>query len=163
MIVAAHGNVDEYCENHDMTVVERYGGKVEDYSGGCAVLVTDNCSDVNEYYYLKYKMAKRKIELVSTHWGEGNREDFVAYLNQHEAEERKRLYAGRLPFGFRRVDGQVVADREAMAVARRIIALRDAGKTYRDISEDSLVRFPDGRRMSISTIQVILRNRGKYE
>ena len=160
MLVAAHGNVDEYCEAHGMTVVERYEGDVAEYRGGCAVLVTDNCENQNDYYYQKYRLMLRKIELISTHWGDAGVEDFVRYLSQHELVDRKK-YIGRAPFGFKRVGGVVVEDPEALEIARRIVALRDSGKKYREIADE--VMHPDGRKMALSTIQEILKNRSKYE
>lgn len=161
MIVVAHGNVDAYCEAHDMFIVERYEGDVTEYRGGYHVLVTDNCADQNDYYYAKYKLMLRKVELISTHWGDAGVEDFVQYLSQRELENRKGKYTGRLAFGFRKVDGVIVEDPESIEIARKIIAMRDAGKKYREIVAE--VTYPDGRRMSVSTIQVILRNRSKYE
>ena len=161
MNVAAHGNVDAYCEAHDMVIVERYTGDVTEYNGGYHVLVTDNCEDQNDYYYAKYKLMLRKIELISTHWGDAGVEDFVRYLSEREFERRKDKYTGRLAFGFRKVNGVVVEDEVSIGIARRIIALRDSGKKYREIAD--AVTYPDGRRMSVSTIQVILKNRSKYE
>lgn len=163
MIVAAHGNVDAYCAAHGMTIGERYFGDVGEYAGRYLVLVTDNCEDLNDYYYLKYKLLRRKIELVSTHWGDDSVEDFVQYLAQREEEQRKNKYCGRLNFGFRKVDGKIVENPQEMVVVRRIIALRDAGAKYKEIVGDPDVCYPDGRRMSMSTVQVILKNRGKYE
>lgn len=159
MIVAAHGDVDKYCEEHGMTIGERYTGKVEDYHGSCVVLVTDNCEDQNDYYYQKYRLMRRKIELVSTHWGDASVEDFVRYLSQQEKSRKK--YGGRLPYGLKRVGGEVIEDPEAMKVVRRIIELRDAGTSFREIAEE--VRRPDGREIPVSSIQVILKNRKKYE
>ena len=89
MIVAAHGNVDAYCEAHGMVIAERFTGKVEDYDGNCLILVTDNCSDKHDYFYLRYLLLKRKVELISTHWESRDIEDFVTYLNQREQENRK--------------------------------------------------------------------------
>ena len=162
MNVAAHGNVDAYCEAHGMTIVERYAGDVSEYAGRCGVLVTDNCEDQNEYYYVKYKLMLRKIELVSTHWGDAGVEDFVRYLGERELLNRKK-YTGRAAFGFKRVGGVDMIIPEAREIARRIIALRDAGVSFRKIVEDEGVHYLDGRKMSISTIQVILKNRSKYE
>ena len=51
---------------------------------------------------------------------------------------------------------------EAMAVTRKIFELRDAGYTLRQISEHPEVGYLDGRKMSVSTIQVILKNRSRY-
>lgn len=161
MNVVAHGNVDAYCEAHGMTIVERYEGDVSEYRGRCSVLVTDNCEDQNEYYFLKYRLMLQKVELVSTHWGDAGVEDFVRYLGEREFERRRVKYTGRMPFGFYRQNGEIVRDPVEIGIARRIIALRDAGKKYREIADT--VTYPDGRGMSVSTIQVILKNRSKYE
>lgn len=163
MVVAAHGSVDAYCLEHGMTIGERYTGKVEDYRGSHLILVTDNCDSLNDYYYQKHKLRRRGVELVSTHWRNEDVAAFVEHLTEREAEERKRVFSGRTAFGFRRVNGEDVEIPAAMVVARRIIAMRDAGATYKLIAEDPDVAYPDGRRMSISTIQVILKNREKYE
>lgn len=161
MIVAAHGNVDAYCAEHGMTIGERYVGNVEDYRGSCLILVTDNCEDQNDYYYRKYKLMLRKVELVSTHWGDAGVDEFVRYMSEREFERRKDKYPGRVPFGFKRVDGEIVEDPVSIGIARRIVELKDAGKTYREIVEE--VRYPDGRKMAVSTVQTILGNRSKYE
>lgn len=159
MLVAAHGNVDEYCEAHGMTIVERYEGDVANYKGGCSVLVTDNCETVNEYYYLKHRLYRRKIELLSTHWSNEDLESFVTYMNS----KTKNPVGRRLAFGFKYEGGQVVEDPETIWIARRIIELRDRGWLYREIQADEGVRYPDGRVMPLSTIQVILQNRKKYK
>lgn len=163
MVVSAHGKVDEYCAAHGMVIAERYNGDLAEYRGGHSVLVTDNCSDKHEYYYLKYLLLKRKVQLISTHWESREIEDFVAYLHQQEKERQRSLHEGRPAFGFRKVGGVTVEDERSIGVARRIIELRDLGWTYRQIIEEDDVRYPDGRKMSPSTIQVILRNRSKYE
>lgn len=163
MLVAAHGDVDEYCRAHGMIVAERYEGAVEKYAGDYLVLVTDNCESMNDYYYLKYKLHQRGIELVSTHWHERSLDEFVQYMGERENRDRETARPGRLPFGYRRSKGEVLEDAAKMVVVRRIFELRDDGKTYREIQRDLGVKHPDGRPMSISTIQVILQNRWKYD
>ena len=147
MIVCAHGEVSEYCENHDMIIVERYGGKIEDYNGDCCVLVTDREMSSAEYCFLKGQMLARGVELVSTRYTDAE------LLNWGIAPESQ--HRGRRRFGYR--------SEEEMAVVRRIFELRDAGWSMSKISEDPSVSYLDGRKMSVSTIQVILNNRGKYE
>lgn len=154
MIVVAHGDVDLYCESHGMTIGERYSGKVEEYTGNGVILVTDNCADLNDYYYLKYMLRMRGIELVSTHWHDRGVEDFVAYMAQRDAERRVKR-GGRRLFGLQ-------SERD-MVVVRKIFSLRDAGYTLRQISDDPGVTYADGRQIPVSTIQVILRNRGRYD
>jgi hypothetical protein len=153
MNVVAHGNVDAYCEAHGMQITERYVGRLEDYRGKGLILVTDNCSDKNDYYYLKYRLRMRGIELVSLWWHDQGIEEFLEYKMRRDAEHRARN-GGRRLFGMQ--------SEEAMAVVRRIFELRDAGKTMRQISDDPEVKYPDGREIPVSTIQVILRNRGRY-
>ena len=153
MVVVAHGNVDEYCEAHGMTIGSRYSGKLEEYSGSDLIVVTDNCSDKNDYYYLRYLFRARGIELVSTRWYDPSIEEFLAYKGKRDAERRVKN-GGRRLFGMQ--------SDEAMAVVRRIFELRDAGYTMRQISDDPGVRYTDGRKMPVSTIQVILRNRERY-
>lgn len=163
MRVAAHGNVDEFCAERDFIIEERYEGELIDYAGKSMVLVTDGCDELNEYYYLKYVLFKRGVSLVSTHWRNKDVSAFVEYCLKQDEERRRGKRAGRQPFGFQWDHGERVVNPATIGVARRIIALRDAGYTYRAIAEDPEVRYPDGRKMSISTVQVILNNRGIYE
>jgi len=160
MIVAAHGNVDAYCAEHGMVIAERYEGDVAEYRGSCLVLVTDNCEDQNDYYYLKYLLRKRKVELLSTHWHSADVSEFVRYMSLREEEMRREKYVGRAPFGFRRVNGAVVVDETEIAIARKAVAMRDASAKLREIAEEA--SRMSGRNVSISTIQMILKNRGKY-
>lgn len=153
MNVVAHGNVDAYCEAHGMQIVERYEGRLEDYQGKGIILVTDNCSDINDYYYLKYRLRMRGVELVSLWWHDQGIEEFLEYKMKRDAESRVKN-GGRRLFGLQ--------SEEAMAVVRRIFMLRDVGYTLRKISEDPDVRYLDGRKMPVSTIQVILKNRERY-
>lgn len=155
MKVVAHGDVDAYCEAHGMDITERHTGRLEDYSGHGLVVVTDNCADKNEYYWLKYKFLKRRIVLLSTHWEDRDLSDFVDYMNTRDLETRRTHPGGRPLFGTR--------SEEEMAVVRRIFELRDAGVTMRKIAEDPGVRYADGRKIPVSTIQVILGNRGRYD
>ena len=150
MIVCAHGEVSEYCESRDMIIIERYTGEIEKYGGVCRVLVTDQELSRAEYYYLKGKMLAQGVELVSTRYVDTEN---LSYDVVHDVYE-KHPGAGRRKFG--------LGSEAEMAVVRRIFELRDAGHTLKEISEDEKVGYPDGRRMSVSTIQVIIRNREKY-
>ena len=150
MIVCAHGEVSEYCENRDMIVVEQYTGDIENYNGVCRVLVTDRDMSAGEYYYLKGKMLARGIELVSTRYVDT--ENLSHGVVREVAE--KRPIQGRRKFG----DGSEAE----MAVVRRIFEMRDNGSTLKEISENPDVGYLDGRKMPVSTIQVILKNREKY-
>ena len=156
MIVCAHGEVSEFCEKSGLTIYEHYTGELENYAGTCPVIVTDREMTKNEYYYLKMKLLRRRIELVSIHHKDEDLSEFVVYMSQRQRKEKR---GGRLPFGFTS-NG---VDEKKIAVARRIIKLRDSGYTYKQIQEDPEVHHGDGRELSISTIQVILGNRSKYE
>lgn len=155
MRVVAHGDVDAYCDAHGMVIVERYTGKLEEYNGSGFVIVTDNCADKNEYYWLKYQLLHRRVILMSTHWEDKDLSDFIEYMAARDAEKKKKpKRGGRVLFGKR--------SEAEMAAVRRIFELRDAGHTLRQISDDPEVRYPDGRQIPVSTIQVILGNRGRY-
>lgn len=162
MIVVAHGNVDAYCSDRDMVIGERYSGDLLEYKGICPVVVTDADVSKNEYFYMKYLLLRRSIELVSTRWASVELSEFVAYVAEREAKRRKR-YGGRILFGMRRIGGEEVEDPELFPVVERILELREQGKTYAEIRADEGVRRADGSELPISTIQTILNNRDKYE
>lgn len=155
MLVVANGKVMDYCKDHGMTIVEWYRGDLLEYRGSNCVLVTDAVMTRDEYHYAKYKLMRRNVELVSIFYVDGEVSEFLAYLSDRESENRKNVYTGRPMFGCR--------SEEEMAVVRRIFELRDLGWSYKKIVEDPAVCYPDGRRMSTSTVQVILKNRSKYE
>lgn len=150
MIVCAHGEVSEYCKNHGMTICDQHIGDIQDYEGICRVVVTDQPMSENEFYALKLRMLKRGIELISVNHSDESMNEFISYM----AQQKQNRGGGRRKFG---------DNSEAeMAVVRRIFELRDAGYKLRAIADDDKVGYPDGRKMAISTIQVILKNRGKY-
>lgn len=160
MMVCGHGNVADFCREHDMVICETWDGDISDYSGSFRVLVTDQDMSENEYYFLKGKMLGRGIELVSTRYKDNKlMTEFLAY----QADRRREAYGGRTKFGYRKVNGEVQEIPEMMTVVRRILAMKDAGRTLREIQADEGVHHPDGRRISISTIQQIIKNRDKYE
>lgn len=160
MMVCAHGNVSEFCEKRDMVICERYNGDLYSYDGGCPVLVTDQDMTESEYYYLKERLLRRGIDLVSVQYTDNPVVmDFMAYA----AKRRKENYGGRQIFGYYRKNGEVIENPEMIAVVHKILELRDAGYTLRQIQTDEDVHHPDGRKISISTIQQIIKNREKYE
>ena len=151
MIVCSHGNVSDYCKSHDMVVAEIHEGNLLDYSGVPIILVTSQDMTETEYCMTKMRLLKRGVELVSTnHKDQGS---LVEYVNQ---PKRK---GGRYKFGFQ---GTELTER-GRAVVKRIFELRDAGYTYRAICDDDGVSHPDGRKLNISTVQIILSNREIYE
>ena len=159
MVVCAHGDVSEFCEEHDMLIFERHEGDLEDYGGSCVVLVTDQKMEGKEYDDLKCKMFSRGIELVSTDWCD---DETIVRLLRYTLDSRKQR-GGRQPFGFCKKNGIIVENPAMMAVARRVIELRDKGLTYQQISRDPGVRRADGRPIGISTLQFIVTNRDRYE
>lgn len=160
MMVCAHGNVAEFCAKRDMVVCETWVGDIEEYRGNCYVLVSDQEMSENEYYFLKARMMARGVEFVSTHHKDD--ESMVGYL-AYANERDKSRYATRLPIGRRWKNGKIVEDAEGMVIVNRILELRDSGSTYREIREDETVRRPNGKKLSLSTIQSVVKNRKFYE
>lgn len=159
MVVCAHGNVVDFCEKHDMQILTAYDGNLEDYHGNCAVVVTAQEMTRAEYDSLKCTLFGRGYELVSVRWTD---DDVIIRLLLNQIEQRGRR-GGRQMFGFYKRKGVIVENPAMIAIARRIIKLRDAGMTYREIREDAGVRHPDGGELSLSTIQVIIKHREVYE
>lgn len=160
MRVCAHGDVAEFCKDRDMVISEKYRGDLNEYGGCCPVVVTDQDMSENEYYALKGKLLGRGVELISTRHKDDPK---VVSLLTYQAESRKQKYGGRQPFGFYRKNGRVVQRPNSIVVVKRILELRDTGATLQRISEDPEVHHPDGRKISISTIQQIIKNRDRYE
>lgn len=160
MIVCAHGDVTEYCSRYGMVICDTWEGDLESYSGACKVLVTDQVMAEGRYYYLKNKLLIHGLELVSV-WYMDDPEVVGQFIK--DAESRKQRYGVRQKFGYRKVDGVVVEDPEAMAVVRRVLGLRDQGLSYRQIREDERVRYSDGRQLGVTTIMQICKNRSEYE
>lgn len=165
-IVAAHRDVNgvvyRYCVDHGMEIAEHYNGDLKEYQGRCRIVVTGEHMDKYEFYTMKMLMLRNRVELISVEWDSTELDEFVEYLTVHDGKSTSIPRHGRLPFGFQWRDGQMVEIPDAIAVARRIIELRDQGWKYRQIMGDPNVRHVDGRRMSQSTIQVILKNRDRY-
>lgn len=159
MIVCGHGDVFDFCKDRDMVVCEVWEGDLESYRGNCRVLVTDQDMLEQEYYYQKGKLLGRGIELIHTRYKDDKlMTEFLAY----QAERRKEKYGGRQPFGYRKIGDEIREIPEMIAVARKIVEMKDAGATLREIHECEDVHHPDGRKISISTIQQIIKNREKY-
>ena len=160
MIVCGHGDVAEFCERMGMVVCEQYAGDLEKYRGSSRVVVTDLDISEMEYYMFKGKLMRRGIELISTRHKDDPR---MIELLVYQVNNSKRNYGGRQMFGFQRKNGESVPTTEGTIVVKRILELRDAGYTLRRIQEDAGVHHPDGRKISVSTIQQIIKNRETYE
>ena len=161
MIVCAHGNVDLFCGTRGMIPVCRYDGEIEDYSGVVRILVTDREMSDREYYLLKSTMLAKGVELVSIHHEDS---EFISkfIVESLEAKHHKKS-GGRCKFGFQKIDGEMKLTDKGRAVVNRIFEMRDRGCTYNVIRNDDNVHHPDGRKLAISTIQIILDNRKVYE
>lgn len=155
MIVCSHGDVAKYCESHDMVVVESHEGELLEYHGRPIILVTSKDMSEVEYCFTKVELKKRGVELVST--VHKDQESIIAYMSHRQKN------GGRHKFGFQVIDGESVLTERGRAIVKRIFELRDAGYTYRRISDDEGVHHLDGRKLNISTIQIILKNRKIYE
>lgn len=164
MVVCGHGSVSEFCKQHDMILAAQYEGSLEDYDGDCRIVVTDRDMSENEYYYLKGLLLARGVDLIHTKYVDDEKVlGVLSYTARRMQERRKQTYGGRQPFGWVRRNGMVQENPAMMAVARRIIEMKDGGATLRAIQDDESVHHPDGRKISVSTIQQIIKNRDKYE
>lgn len=160
MVVCAHGDVTGFCEAHDMQILETYIGDISEYhKSHCAVIVTDAVMTREEYDDLKCTMFGRGVELVSTEWTD---DEVILRLLRNQILNRGKR-GGRQVFGFTKRNGQIIEIPEMIAVARRIIEMRDAGFTLKEIRGDLRVRHSDGKKISTSTIQQIIKNRERYE
>jgi hypothetical protein len=159
MVVCAHGDVADFCKKHEMVILESYDGDLKNYRGSCPVVVTAQKMTMVEYDSLKCEMFGRGVELVSVDWVD---DEGILRLLRNQIERRSKR-GGRQMFGYYRKNGVIVENPRMIAVARRIIALRDAGCTLRAIREDENVRHSDGKKLALSTIQQIVKNRDKYE
>lgn len=159
MVICAHGEVAKFCERYDMKILETYNGELESYRGNCAVVVTDQKMPREKYDSLKCELFGRGVELVSTEWTD---DEVMLRLLRNQIEQRGKR-GGRQPFGYYKKNGMITENPAMMAVARRVIELRDSGMTYREIRENAGVRHPGGGKLGLSTIQVIIKNRDKYE
>ena len=162
--VAAQGAVSDYCRTHEFVIKQWYYGNPEDYNGEWRILVTDWPYKKNEYYAVKIRLLLRGIELISTIWNDFDLDYFAQEYVDMERRRRIREHTGGRPlFGFTKVNGTPVEVPGEIEVARLIVKLRDEGATYKEITEHPDVKRPDGRRFSISGIQVILKNKEKYK
>ena len=159
MVVCAHGDVTEFCKNHELLILEHHDGALDEYKGSCRILVTDQEMTREEYDTQKCVLFGRGFELVSTEWTD---DEVILRLLRNQIVSRKNR-TGRQMFGYSRRNGLVTENPKLFAVARKVIELRDAGRSYRQIQADPEVRWPDGREIALSTLQVIVKNRDRYE
>lgn len=158
MVVCVHGDVSEFCEKHDLEILESYEGSLDEYKGNCAVIVTAEDLSREDYDSLKCSLFGRGFELVSVKWPD---DEVILRLLRNQIEQRKKR-GGRQMFGFYKKYGLITEIPEKVKLARRIIELRDAGKTLREIRAETGGYYEDGRPLSMSTISEIIKNRKEY-
>lgn len=147
MTVCAHGDVIDFCDEHDMVICDKWEGKLCEYNGPCRVLVTDSDISENEYYYLKGELLAKGIELISTrHRDDKKLSEYLVYASGR----RKSRRTGRRPF-------------EDESVIQRIHELRAKGMSIRSIQMAKGICRSDGSRLSTSTIFKIIKNRKNEE
>lgn len=161
MLVCVCGGeeADAFCEAHDIIVFARYDGDLGSYRGDCPVLVTDQPMTREGYDKWKCHLFARGVELISTRWTD----DEAILRLLRVMVERKGRRGGRQVFGFYRRNGEILANPAKMAVARKVIELRDAGLTYREIRDTDGVSHSGGKQLCTSTIRTICENRDLYE
>lgn len=157
MLVCGHGDIADYCSEHGMVVADTYKGDIRDYRGLCRVIVTDARMSELEYYCLKSELMSNGYKLVST-----IHKDTELSASLMPSGD-KSSHPGRCRFGLRRVNGELLPHKDRIEVVRRILELRDRGYSLHKIQDDEQVRHDDGRVLSISTIQLIIKNRDKYD
>lgn len=165
MIVCAHGNVTEFCRENGLTVAARYVGEIVDYRGEIKTIVTDQQMGAQEFLYLRMIMLGKGYDVRSIQYPTIDKKinEFLEFVGTQEIHRRKEKYGGRQPFGYRKVGTEIREIPEMIAVARKIIEMKDSGATLRQIHEAQGICHPDGRKISISTIQQIIKNRERYE
>lgn len=159
MVVCAHGDVAGFCEAHELLILELCAGDLNNYRGSCSVIVTDQAMTRQEYDSLKCTLFGRGVELVSTEWTD---DEVILRLLRNQIEQRGKR-GGRQMFGFMKKNGQITEIPRLMCVARRIIELRDSGMTLKEIQNFPEIHHLDYKKISVSTIQQIIKNRERYE
>lgn len=154
-----------------------------------AVVVAKNdrvARDIKVYYYFKMMLKKKNIELVSVSEDFGEMGPFASMLEAfticvaemerenitrrtmagREMKARSGGYAGgRLPYGYRSVNGELVIDSVEAECVRKVFELREKGKKMGEIAE--LVtgmgyRTKMGKEFNVSAIQNVLKNERLY-
>lgn len=165
MIVCGHGDVTAFCKENGFTVAARHTGEIIDYRGEIKTIVTDQKMSAQEFLYIRMIMLGKGYDVRSIQYPNIDRkmDEFLEFVGTQEMYRRKEKYGGRQPFGFRKVGNEIREIPEMIAVARKIIEMKNEGATLRQIHESEGICHPDGRRISVSTIQQIIKNRERYE
>ena len=128
-----------------MHVCDTWDGEITEYNGVCRVIVTDADISEAEYYLLKGEMLAKGYELVSTRYTDAA---IMAGYIKCANSRRRAKYSGRKSFN-------------DAAVIQKIQELRAAGLTIRAIRDSEGICHSDGRKLSLSTIQKIINEKGE--
>lgn len=206
-MAAQREKIEEYCRSHEMEVVkwvydegesgakERPGMDEICYSDEFtnppfeAVVTAKSdrvARDINVYYYYKFILLKKNVELISASEDFGMLGDFATILEAFticaaQMERRNITYrmsggrtqkaktggyaGGKVPYGYSAVNGKLVINEEEATVVRQIYSMSEQGYSYRSIIQalkaaGCVTRA--GKDFAISTIQSILGNENLY-
>ena len=130
-----------------MSICDIYEGNIREYRGTARVLVTDSDVSESEYYFLKGEMLAKGYELISTRY---NDNEVLSKYIRYSVDRRKDKHRSRKPLYLREDP-----------VVDRILELRAAGKSLREIREDECVRRADGKMYSVSTIAEVIKRKNE--
>lgn len=165
-----------------------YGTEIENPPISAVVVAKNDrvARDINVYFYFKMLLRKKEIELISVaeDFGEyGIMSHFLEAFTMCVAEmERENItkrtsagrkvkaekggYAGgRLPYGYKVVDGKLVVDEKEAFVVRRVFVLRNSGyklQAIADLLNGEGARTQTGKDFTISSVQNVLKNEAVY-
>lgn len=141
--------------------------------------------DTNIYFYFKYKLKSKGMELISAN----SQEDFgglgifapvietlIAVMAEQERERiNQRMTSGRdikskqggysggkAPYGYKAVDGELVINEKESENVKRIFELREGGMSLRKIASN-VDYGRNGKEMTAGTIKSILDNEEFYK
>lgn len=166
-----------------------YGTEIENPPISAVVVAKNDrvARDINVYFYFKMLLRKKEIELISVAEDFGSfgsmahfLEAFTMCVAEMERENiTKRTSAGRavkvngggyaggrVPWGYKSVDGELVVDPFEADVVRLVFALRGDGKKLGEIADllaSRGVKSKSGKDVTISTVQNILKNERMYK
>lgn len=143
--------------------------------------------DINLYFYYKFVLQKKNIDLLSVQEDFGSMGAFAGVLQsltmfiaeQERTNIAKRTSAGRsmkaksggyaggrAPYGYRVENSQLVVRDDEAEMVKRIFELRESGLTLQDIADllsDEGCRSRSNKRFGASQIKSVLSNQKTYE
>lgn len=197
----------KYCEDNDMNIVKIY--QEEGVSGATlerpeltkllngevthppidAVVVpkTDRVArDVNLYYYIKYNLKKKNIDLISVqddysvYGAMGNimesiivsfaefEKNMITSRTSNGRKEKSKtggFSGGKPPYGYKAVENELVIVENEAAVIRDIFAARETGLSYRKIADalnELELTTKKGNQWYASNVSYIVKNEKFY-